>query len=298
MWLVGRKNMYKIDGKRVFLEERLVFEATEEQSIIQHGRILVVKHGEKYDLYVASNDSIYCIYDNADDYKCKSGLLFAKYNQKYWIAISAHDFAIDLTEKNITSKKSKLLHIPISGEEELEIINVEQFSALFNLGNKGYKLWGRENEKQIHLKEIGKIEELPIAYMFKSVKEHTECFVDCWGSNRFGEFAKIESFKENEYPMLEGHYGYWGKDNDNNICLLLIGADKNNGGGNYYLQFDLPAQKVDFCARYFLNEKRTAAIDVWKVTSNGKEEFVFKTIGRIEQKDILFVIPKEDLFNC
>ena len=50
--------------------------------------------------------------------------------------------------------------------------------------------------------------------------------------------------------------------------------------------------------RYILNKECTSAIDVWKVTTDEKEHFIFQTIGKLDSKAIQFDIPKEDLFNC
>ena len=77
MFIFGENDIYKIDGKRVLLEEKLVFEADEE-SINQHGRLLVVKHDEKYDLYLPLNGKLCCIFNNIVKYFCKTNKMFLK----------------------------------------------------------------------------------------------------------------------------------------------------------------------------------------------------------------------------
>jgi len=296
MFIYGGNDIYKIDGKRVLLEEKLVFEGNVE-SITQHGNLLVVKHYGKYDLYLPSYGKLCCIFNNVVEYQYEEGLLFINQDSQYWTMISTYDFAIGLTEENLKSKKSKLPQIFISEQGELQIINIENSCALFNVEDKGYILYGNQSE-EMYVKEVGKLEILPIAYRFKLIKKCTECLINFLGGTEFGEFAKIEEFTNDDYPMLDGYYGYWGKDQNNNICGLFIGSDKNHGGCDYSITFKLPVQKIVFCNRYILNKECTSAIDVWKVTTDEKEHFIFQTIGKLDSKAIQFDIPKEDLFNC
>ena len=150
----------------------------------------------------------------------------------------------------------------------------------------------------MYLKELGRLEILPVAYRFKLIKKGAECFINFLGGTEFGEFAKIEEFTNSDYPMLDGYYGYWGKDQSDNICGLFIGSDKNHGGCDYSITFNLPVQKIIFCNRYILNKESTSAMDVWKITIDEKEHFIFQTIGKLDSKAIKFDIPKEDFLNC
>lgn len=297
MFIHGENDIYKIDGRRVLLEENLVFEADVKSIITQHGRWLIINHDGKYDLYLPAYGKLCCIFNNVVEYQYEYGLLFVNQDSLYWTMISTYDFAIGLTEENLESKKSKLPKIFISKKGELQIINVENGGAFFNVEDKGYILYGNETE-ELCIKEVGRFEILPIAYLFKLIKTSTECFVNILGDTMFGEFAKIEEFANYEYPMLDGYYGYWGKDQFNNICGLHIGSDKEHGGCDYSITFKLPVQKVVFCNRYILNKECTSAIDVWKITIDEKEHFIFQTIGKLDSKAIQLEIPKEDLFNC
>mgnify|MGYP003310100889 CR=1 FL=1 len=195
-----------------------------------------------------------------------------------YVIFNINLFDFEINEENLKIKKSKLPQIFISGQGELQIINVENGCAFFNVEDKGYVFSGDRNSEEMYVREVGRFEILSIAYCFKLIKENTERFINILGGTIFGEFAKIEEFANNDYPMLDGYYGYWGKDQYDNICGLFIGSDKNHDGCNYSITFDLPIQKMTFCNRYILNKECTSAIDVWKIIRDEKEQFIFHRV--------------------
>ena len=306
MFFCDVKNQFNIDEGRVFLGNKIVFEAAEGDAVFQHGNVLINKHGEKYDIYILSSleYELYEVCKNADDYMYENGILFIKPNSKYWIVMSNFEFAYNLNEENFESKKKKTAKLFISQKGKIEIINTDSACILINFENRGYRIYENYENHEIHIRDAGGVyEKLPISYHAK-LKEYdnTESFVNFMGSKKIGantfcNFYKIEEFKKEDYPMIEGYHGYWGKDENNNICGLYIYGEKDHHGFEVCLNFKKPVQEIKFCVRHLLNDKRTAAMDVWKIISDGKESFIFQTIGQLDMNNISLVISKNN-FEC
>lgn len=302
MHLAKVKNQFKIDGNRVFLADKLVFEAGEQDEVFQQGEVLFKKHAGKYDIYILSSleYELYELYKGADDYIYQNGLLLIKVNKKYWIVVPTFDFSFNLTKENVENRKLKLLKLIIAQQGDIEIIYTETSRVFINFENKGYIITcNDELDMHVYLAD-GVYEKLPIAYLVK-LKENnnTESFVNALGSkdlgkNSFCNFYKIEKFKEEDYPMIEGYHGYWGKDENGKIRGLCIYGE-NDYSYEVWFNFTKPVEKIKFCTRQLLNEERTLAIDVWKtITTDGEESFIFQTIGRIESNSkIRFIMDKE-----
>lgn len=298
------KNQFKIERKRVFLAEKCVLEIAEQDNLFEYGNMLVVQHDGKYDLYILSSlkYELYDLYKNADEYIYESGILFIKADSKYWIVVSTSDFAFNLSQENFEDRKSALPKLVIKNQGEIQIINKEQECVLINFENRGYNIYAGNDEIRIR-QASGVYEKLPISYHAK-LKEYdnTESFVNFMGSKKIGtntfcNFYKIEEFKPEDYPMLEGYHGYWGKDENDNICGFYIYGETGFDGYEECFNFKEPVQEIKFCVRHLLNDKRTAAMDVWKIISHGKESFIFQTIGQLDMNTISLVIPKND-FEC
>ena len=302
MHLTEAKNQYNIDGKRVFIADHLVFEADKQDDVFQKGIVLFNKHAGKYDIYISStlDYELYELYKEADDYKYQNGLLLIKVNEKYWIIVPTFDFSFNLTKENIENRKSKLLKLIISNKGDIEIIYSNVSRVFINFENKGYMITCND-ELDMHLYQAdGVYEKLPLSYHIK-LKENnnTESFVNELGSKQLGKnsfcnFHKIEKIKDEDYPMIEGYHGYWGKDENGNIRGVYISGEEDI---SYQVCFNFtkPVKKIKFCTRQLLNEERTLAIDVWKIiTTEGEESFIFQTIGKINSySDISFEINKE-----
>ena len=265
MHLAEVKEQYKIDGKRVFIADKLVFEAGEQDEVFQQGSVLFKKHAGKY-----------------------------------WIVVCTFDFSFNLAKENIENRKSKLLKLIISQQGVIDIIYTETSRVFINFENKGYLITCNDELDMYLYQADGVYEKLPIAYLIK-LKENnnTESFVNELGSKQLGKnsfcnFHKIEKFKDEDYPMIEGYHGYWGKDENGNIRGLYISGE-NDYSYDVCFNFTKPVEKIKFCTRELLNEERTLAIDVWKIiTIDGEESFIFQTIGKINSNSVIrFVMNKE-----
>lgn len=302
MHLAEVKEQYKIDGKRVFIADKLVFEAGEQDEVFQQGSVLFKKHAGKYDIYILSSldYELYELHKGADDYIYQKGLLLIKVTGKYWIVVCTFDFSFNLAKENIENRKSKLLKLIISQQGDIDIIYTETSRVFINFENKGYLITCNDELDMCLYQADGVYEKLPIAYLIK-LKENnnTESFVNELGSKQLGKnsfcnFHKIEKFKDEDYPMIEGYHGYWGKDENGNIRGLYISGE-NDYSYDVCFNFTKPVEKIKFCTRELLNEERTLAIDVWKIiTIDGEESFIFQTIGKINSNSVIrFVMNKE-----
>lgn len=297
-----RDDMYKIEGKRAFLQERLIFEARADEEIALANHYLVISHDGMYDIYLPTENDLYCIFKNVIRYEFAKGVLWVIEDNKCIIIYSAYDFAEGLNSESLLIKKSELPQIPILKPETLELINPDSQWSIFNIDGNGYCL-GKTNGEIIVKKLGGKLEKLPILYHFKLIQEKGESFIFWTCKKVFGEFSKIEEFKKEDYPMQEGYHGYWGKDENNNICGFYI-----NGETNFtyecMINFDKPVQEAKFFSRQILSENKTCAMDIWKVKVDGEEKIIFLMLGNLNEvtlgmkKTARFVISKENLLNC
>lgn len=298
-----RDDMYRIIGKRVFLQERLIFEAKENEEIALADHYLIISHNGKYNIYIPTDDNLYCIFKDVIKYEFDKGVLWVIKDNKCIMIYSAYGFAEGLNLENLSIKKSKLPQVPISNPESIELINPDSQCSIFNIDGNGYCLVKIDNE--IIVKKLGgKLEKLPIFYHFKLIKEKSESFIFWTCKKVFGEFTKIEKFKKEDYPMQKGYHGYWGKDENDNICGLYIGGEKGYSEYEFTITFDKPVQEVKFFQRHILGEEKKCAIDIWKVNSDGEEKFIFQMFGNLNEvslgknKTARFVISKENFLNC
>ena len=294
------ENQCKIDGNRVCLTpDKILLEAEKEEKLFCYGNVVIKQHGKKYDIYILSATyyKLHEVYKNVDEYIYKEGALFIKPDPEHWIVMSAFEFSHMLDEENLEDKKAELPKLIIRQKGDIEFINIDPSCILINFENKGYRIGG--TEKLIILEAGGIYEKIPIAYRAKLKEDNnTESFVNLLGSKKMGtdtfcDFYKIEEFKQEDYPMLEGYHGYWAKDKYDNICGCFIAGEHGYFGCEVCLNLKVPVQEMKFCYRNLLSGDRKSAIDVWKITKNGKESFIFQTIGYVDVNSIRFEIPKE-----